>query len=110
MRLPDVEFIFANQGESADAIRQYLTAERLDLKNVLLDPHMKLGAQAGSGGGLPTTLFFNAEGRLVERHLGEISAGELAEKVEAARAADWKRDLVMRLINYAPINSDRMAQ
>lgn len=109
-RLSDVEFVFANQGESADAVRQYLAAERLDLNNVLLDPRMQLPTRTVSSRGLPTTLFFNTDGKLVERHYGEISAEELANKIEATRNANLTQDFMMRLINYVPVNRDIMAQ
>lgn len=36
--------------------------------------------------GLPTTLFFDAEGRLVETRTGELSEATLAEKLTAVTA------------------------
>lgn len=67
---PDVTFVFANQGETAATVRSYLAAHHIALDNVL-----------------PTTLFFSADGKLVERHLGELSAATLAQWLEAAGAA-----------------------
>ena len=43
-----------------------------DSEWVLLDPETRL-AQALGIQGLPTTFFFDREGRLVARHLGELS-------------------------------------
>jgi thiol-disulfide isomerase/thioredoxin len=74
---PEVHFVFLNQGESAGLVRGFLSANRYDLKNVLLDPKGQAGAQFGSGA-LPTTLLFDARGQLVGTHLGELSRGTLA--------------------------------
>jgi thiol-disulfide isomerase/thioredoxin len=80
----DVSFLFVNQGESADAIGSYLREQGLQLDNVLLDRTNRLGNASGSPG-LPTTLFFDAEGRLVERRLGQLSAATLAQGIEGLR-------------------------
>ncbi|MGE5622953.1 MAG: prolipoprotein diacylglyceryl transferase family protein [Bacillota bacterium] len=80
----DVVFIFANQGESADAVRHYLTTEQLSLDNVLLDSSLEVGSQTGSMA-LPTTLFFNEKGILVGRRTGELSAATLAQRIESLR-------------------------
>ena len=82
LRHPDVTFVFANQGESAAAVRAYLAAEHIDLDNVLLDQGLGLPAAIGSQG-LPATLFFDAQGRLAERRLGELSAASLAQRLGA---------------------------
>lgn len=80
-RHPDVNFIFANQGEAAEAVRHYLESEQLDLKNVLLDSRLQIGQQIGSVA-MPTTLFFNAQGKLIDRRLGELSAATLEQRIE----------------------------
>lgn len=82
---PDVTFVFADQGESAEIVREYLQAQGLALDNVLLDATGRLAQQTGSPG-LPTTLFFDASGKLVDRRLGGLSAATLAERLEALRA------------------------
>jgi len=84
-RHPDVTFVFVNQGEAAATIRSYLDAERLALKHVLLDPASRLGAHLGSHS-FPTTLFFDASGKLVERRVGEVSAATLTRALEPLRA------------------------
>ncbi|WP_426176881.1 prolipoprotein diacylglyceryl transferase family protein [Massilia sp. TWR1-2-2] len=82
LRHPGVTFVFANQGESAAAVRAYLAAEQIHLDNVLLDQRLGLPAAIGSQG-LPATLFFDAQGRLAERRLGELSAASLAQRLAA---------------------------
>lgn len=79
-----VHFVFANQGEGAATAQRYLSASRLELANVLLDPGTALGRSVGSTA-LPTTLFYDASGRLVDTHLGELSAASLASKLERLR-------------------------
>lgn len=80
----EVSFVFVNQGEGAATIAHYLAAERLDLANVLLDPATRLGREVGSLA-LPTTLFYDASGRLVDTHLGGLSAATLAGKLNSLR-------------------------
>ncbi|MHB8951083.1 MAG: TlpA family protein disulfide reductase [Rhodoferax sp.] len=79
-----VTFVFANQGESDTAARRYLGAGQLNLANVLLDPNTALGRAIGSTA-LPTTLFYDASGQLVDTHLGELSAASLASKLNRLR-------------------------
>ena len=80
-----VSFVFVNQGEDAATAQAYLSTGRFDLANVLLDPGAALGREVGSGA-LPTTLFYDARGRLVATHLGELSAASLASKLGSLRA------------------------
>lgn len=87
LRYPDIEFVFANQGESSEAVKRYLEKEGFALRNVLLDPALELGAQTGSKG-LPTTLFFDAKGMLIDRRMGELSAATLAQRIESLRSED----------------------
>ncbi len=82
IRHPDVHFIFVNQGESADVVRQYLNSKGLDLKNALLDTQMQVGKETGSRA-MPTTLFFDANGKLIDRRLGEVSTATLQQRIEA---------------------------
>ena len=73
---PGVSFVFVNQGEDGVTAQHYLAASRLDLANVLLDIGARLGHEVGSMS-LPTTLFYDASGRLVDTHLGELSPASL---------------------------------
>jgi thiol-disulfide isomerase/thioredoxin len=80
-RHPQVRFVFVNHREGAEAVRRYLAAERLALQNVWLDSQGALLAAAGSRG-LPTTLFFDAEGRRVDAHFGVLNAAAIEVKVQ----------------------------
>ena len=79
-----VSFVFANQGEQAETAQRYLSSGGLGLANVLLDVRAELGPAVGSRG-LPTTLFYDASGRLVDTHVGELSAASLASKLQRLR-------------------------
>jgi thiol-disulfide isomerase/thioredoxin len=79
-REPGVVFVFANQREGSEIIRRYLEAEGLELRNVLLDAEGRLPRETGSPG-LPTTLFYDAQGRLVDAHMGALSEASLAAKL-----------------------------
>lgn len=81
-----VRFVFVNQGEDAATAQSYLSSGQLDLANVLLDPDTRLGRAVGSDA-LPTTLFYDASGRLVDTHLGALSAASLANKLNPLRAS-----------------------
>jgi len=81
---PEVDIVFVNQGEAGSAVSAYLAGRQLVLANVLLDPASQLAARAGAAG-FPTTLFYDANGRLVERHMGELSAATLDEQLAALR-------------------------
>lgn len=83
---PDIQFVFVNQGESAAVVRRYLAAHGLRLSNVVLDPARQAGARTGSSG-YPTTLFYDAQGRLDQRHMGELSHATLSEKIDRLRAS-----------------------
>lgn len=78
--MPQVRFVFADQGESIAAVRRYLERERLELGLVLLDPHMDVSTWYGARG-YPTTLFIDAEGRLRDTQIGELSAATLAARL-----------------------------
>lgn len=79
---PGVAFVFVNQGEDAAVVQRYLDGERLALKDVALDPARAV-ARATQAVGYPTTLFYDAQGRLVARHMGELSRAQLNEQLGA---------------------------
>jgi thiol-disulfide isomerase/thioredoxin len=81
-----VRFLFVNQGESADTVRRFLAGQSLVLGGVWLDPGSRLGPAVGSTG-LPTTLFVDADGRIVERHFGMLSAASLTSRLRALQAS-----------------------
>ena len=76
-RYPEVVFVLANQGEDRGTIAEYLAATGLALDHVLLDPQSRAMLETGTRG-LPTTLFFDAGGRLVDTHMGELTRASLA--------------------------------
>ena len=78
---PDVAFVMVNQGETAQQAQSFLKSEGLSLTDVLLDPGSEAMGTMGTRG-LPTTLFFDAQGRLVDSHLGEITLPSLKDKLE----------------------------
>jgi thiol-disulfide isomerase/thioredoxin len=80
-RETSVEFLFIDQGESAQTVRAYLLAHQLMLRNVWLDPSSALGPALGSRG-LPTTLFVDTEGHLVDAHMGVLNGPALASKLK----------------------------
>ncbi len=79
---PGVNFVFLNQGESAEKVGAWLQARNLPMRNVLIDANRQAGA-AFKQGALPTTLFFDAKGRLVSTRIGELSAATLTERLQA---------------------------
>src|SRR5699024_778823 len=76
-RYPGVTFAFVNHREGRDAIRRFLDNESLQLSHVLIDPQ---GTVLGSldTSALPTSLFFDANGRLVDIHRGMMTSSGLA--------------------------------
>ena len=73
---PEIAFAFANQGEDVATAQRYLADSGLALDHVLLDPGKAIGAAIGSRA-LPVTLFYAADGRLVDTHVGALTAGSL---------------------------------
>ncbi len=76
----DIAFVMINQGESAQQAQRFLDSEQLSLADVLLD-HASQAMQSMNSRGLPTTLFFDAQGRLVDSHMGEITMPSLKDKI-----------------------------
>lgn len=76
----DVTFLFANQGESAKVVGQYLAARDPLLRNVLLDTAGQFPVHVGSQA-LPVTLFFSDRGALFSKHVGELSESALAHEI-----------------------------
>jgi thiol-disulfide isomerase/thioredoxin len=83
---PDVNIVFVNQGEEAATIVAFLDRQGLALSNVLVDPQSSTGAALGHSA-LPTTLFFDAHGRLASTRIGELSQATLTQRLASLRAA-----------------------
>jgi thiol-disulfide isomerase/thioredoxin len=79
---PGVRFVFVNQGEATQAVRSWIQQQPYSLQNVLLDPRQSLMKAMGSSG-LPTTIFVDHRGRVIERHFGPLSAASLAGRLRA---------------------------
>ena len=85
-RRSDIAFAFANQGEDASTAQRYLAESNLALDHVLLDPGRAIGATIGSRA-LPVTLFYRADGRLADTHVGALTAGSLEAALRRIVAA-----------------------
>nr|CAD6438898.1 thiol:disulfide interchange protein [Rhizobium sp. Q54] len=83
----DVDFVFANQGETSAKIADYLRSENLILPQAVLDPQLLLSRHY-SAVGLPATLFLAADGTLAGSHLGEISREVLAQKIQELKSEE----------------------
>ncbi len=79
---PGVHFVFLNISDGPVAVQAFEDELNLEIPNVLLDPEAKLSDPLKIQG-LPVTLFYDAEGTLVNRHIGEIKASELEELLQA---------------------------
>ena len=75
---PGIAIVMVNQGESAAQARDFLAREHLTFQENLLDPAGRLMRDMGARG-LPTTLFFDAQGRLVDSHVGELTRASLRD-------------------------------
>jgi thiol-disulfide isomerase/thioredoxin len=79
---PEVHFVFLNISDGPEAVRAFEKELGLKIPNVLLDPEARLSEPLRIQG-LPVTLFYDAEGRLLKRHIGEINAAELESSLRA---------------------------
>jgi cytochrome c biogenesis protein CcmG, thiol:disulfide interchange protein DsbE len=77
---PQVDFVLLSQGETATTVTRYLQEEGLAADRVALDASRR-ASLALRASGLPTTLFFDAQGELVGRHMGEISRAALLNQL-----------------------------
>ncbi|KGJ10399.1 TlpA family protein disulfide reductase [Paracoccus versutus] len=82
-KTPGVDFVFANQGEEAEQVVAFLKAEGLPAEGMIRDPHGRLMG-ALNAVGLPSTLVFDARGRLVAAQTGEISRAALTRMIAQA--------------------------
>jgi len=80
----DLQLVIVNQGESPDTIIEFLQANELTFTHNLRDPQSRF-ASLLEAYVLPTTLFFNAEGMLVDSHIGELSPARLTQGIRKAR-------------------------
>jgi thiol-disulfide isomerase/thioredoxin len=78
---PGVRFVLLNQREHPETIHYYLQQAGLQFQHLLLDRQGQLATDLGAYG-LPMTLFFSAEGQLLQSHMGELSAASLAQSLQ----------------------------
>lgn len=78
----DIVFVYVNQGEDAATVDAYLRSAGLKMENVVLDQPKAAGKAVGSSA-LPTTLFYDAAGRLADSHLGGLSAASLQSRLKS---------------------------
>ncbi|RTE87053.1 MULTISPECIES: TlpA disulfide reductase family protein [Gammaproteobacteria] len=83
-RQQDVAIVIVNQGENREAIQQFLNEQNLQFTHNLLDVRSQFSTQLDTYV-LPTTLFFNSEGALVDSHIGELSPARLEQGMRRAR-------------------------
>ena len=69
---PGIDLVFVNQGEHNATVEAFLNRLGLHIVNGLLDPRLDV-AKATAVTAYPTTLFYDASGRLLEKHLGRFS-------------------------------------
>jgi hypothetical protein len=84
-----IVFVFVNQREGAPRVERFMTEQRLALDNMLLDQGGELARAVGSRA-MPTTLFYDAQGRLVDVHLGAVSDASLAAKLGRIRSGAYR--------------------
>jgi thiol-disulfide isomerase/thioredoxin len=78
---PDLDVVFVNQAETREVVSTYLTSHDIHIKNALLDPGLAV-AKAVAATAYPTTLFYDAEGRLISAHLGQFSRATFAQAID----------------------------
>lgn len=78
---PNVNIVFVNQAEPRDIVQRYLEETRVRIDNLLFDPGLEV-AKATGAKGYPTTLFYDAQGRLVSTHLGGYSRATFEHALE----------------------------
>ncbi len=78
---PDVRFVFLNYREETELISGYLARHGLDLDQVVIDTEGAI-SEALDFVVLPTTLYYNADGILVDGHAGELRRAGLQRSLE----------------------------
>ncbi|MHA7880794.1 MAG: TlpA family protein disulfide reductase [Saccharospirillum sp.] len=76
-----IDFVFLNAGEDWERIDGFLERQGLSVHPIMSDPSNALSRAYGSQG-LPTTLFYRADGSLLEAKMGEISHATLMQQLE----------------------------
>lgn len=83
---PDVAFLGIDHLDRKDAGREFLDEERLEFDATIFDVTGEVAINVGSRG-MPTTAFFDHEGRLVATHTGVLTEQLLAQRLADLEAA-----------------------
>lgn len=81
---PDIPLLLVNQGEAPSTVSSYLQRQGIDPRRVLIDSDGRFASRLGASA-LPTTLFVNSEGAIVQMHSGEISRAALISGIRELR-------------------------
>lgn len=78
---PEVTFAFVNQGDPVQTIAEFLRQQDIVLDVSVVDETWQTSTHYGAKG-LPTTLFIDAQGRVVDTVVGEVSPESLAAHLD----------------------------
>ena len=78
---PEIRFVWVNQGEKPEVVLRYIQQIGMSPSDVLLDGDGSLSRMVQQRA-LPTTLFFNAQGKQVAVRSGELSTATLTQHIE----------------------------
>jgi len=98
----DVDILFANQGETVEKIGVFLEQSDLPATGILRDPHSDLMQEYGMLG-MPSTLFFAADGSLHAVQTGEMSRAALLAGVKGLKSTSANTEHRPQ----GPMNADR---
>ena len=76
----DLQVVLVNHGEGPATIKSFMQEQGLTHQQLLLDARGGLLEHSGHRG-LPVTYFYDAQGRLVATHSGELTVTDLAEQL-----------------------------
>ena len=75
---PAVRIVLINQGESAQDVAAFLQENGYSFDNLWIDRKGRMGQWLGQNA-LPVTLVFDAQGKLVDGHMGIVSGAVIEE-------------------------------
>ena len=75
---PDVRIVLINQGESAQEVAAFLNENAYVFDHVWLDRQGSMGQWLGQNA-LPVTLVFDAQGQLLDGHMGVVSGAVIQD-------------------------------
>ncbi|KAG9579927.1 hypothetical protein KCV01_g15937, partial [Aureobasidium melanogenum] len=77
---PGVAFLMLNQGEDIETVRGALATQPMGNAHVLLDPESRMMRDFGMQA-VPGTFYFDAEGHLIDSHIGELTLAPLRTRL-----------------------------